>query len=191
MIEYPESFFATNLKSQNEKSILIFVKGLLLNIFIFTFFLVSFTSSSQQTINVGLVDTNGMEILYNLKWFSNKYVDFTPTYKLTDKIVKDLEHSHFFVFMGTWCHDTKMFLPKFFKLLDSLNISKDQITLFNVDEKKRHPKAPIKKFGIQYLPTVVFIKDDIEIGRIVEFPFSSMEEDISKIYENLKKDTKE
>ena len=84
-----------------------------------------------------------------------------------------------------------MFLPNFFKLLDSLKISKDQITLFNVDEKKRYPKAPIKKYGIQYLPTVVFIKDDIEIGRIVEFPFSSMEEDISKMYENLKKDTKE
>ncbi|MGS2763817.1 thioredoxin family protein [Sinomicrobium sp. M5D2P9] len=106
-------------------------------------------------------------------------------------MVRDLEHSHFLVFMGTWCHDTKMFLPKFLKLMDSLEISKDRTTLYNVDKKKRHPRAPIKKYGIKYVPTVIFIKDGEEVGRIVEFPFYSIEEDISKMYANLDKDTKE
>lgn len=118
-----------------------------------------------------MIEDNKMEAFYNLIWFSKKYNGFTPTVSLNGNLAENLRQSEFFVFMGTWCHDTKMFLPKFFKLLDSMNISKDQITLYNVDKKKRRPRAPIKNYGIKYLPTIIFIKDGMEIGRIVEFPF--------------------
>lgn len=154
---------------------------------IFFLFLVPFIANTQETINVGLVDNNEMETLYIQKWFFKKYMSYTPTILFDDSLAKDLKQSEFYVFMGTWCHDTKIFLPKFFKLLDSLKVSKNQITLFNVDEKKTYPKVPIQKFGIKYIPTVVFVKDDVEVGRIVEFPFLTIEEDISKIYAKLKK----
>lgn len=191
LIDQPESSLPINLKDQTDKPIFFDVKGFVSKILILTFFIVPFTLSSQQTIDIGLIEDNKMEAFYNLIWFSKKYNGFTPTVSLNGNLAENLRQSEFFVFMGTWCHDTKMFLPKFFKLLDSMNISKDQITLYNVDKKKRRPRAPIKNYGIKYLPTIIFIKDGMEIGRIVEFPFFSMEEDISKMYANLKEDTKD
>lgn len=158
---------------------------------IFNFFLVPYTLLSQHKLHVGLIEGNEMETLYHLKWFSKKYTDFTPTVSSDEDLSKDLIGSDFIVFMGSWCHDTKMLLPKFFKLLDNLEIPKDRTTLYNVDKKKRHPRTPIKKYGIKYVPTIIFMRDGEEVGRIVEFPFYSLEGDISKMYARLKKDLKE
>ena len=167
------------------------VKGLLTKRLIYTFLLAPCTLSSQHTLDVGLIQGSEMETLYDLPWFSRKYTDFTPTISLDGNLAENLRQSEFLVFMGTWCHDTKMFVPKFFKLMDSLNIPKNQITLYNVDKKKRRPRAPIKNYGIKYLPTVIFTKNNIEVGRIVEFPYFSMEEDILKIYATPNNKTKE
>ena len=101
--------------------------------------------------------------LYVQKWFSNKYSGYTLDPKLYNGIAEDIKDSKILVFMGTWCHDTKIFLPRFFKVLDSMKIPKEQIITYNVGRKKLRPRKPIKEFGVKYLPTFIFIKEGDEV----------------------------
>ena len=68
------------------------------------------------------------------------------------------------------------------KLFDVLNIPKENITIYNIDKTKKRPRKYIKKFSIEYLPTVIFSDDKGELGRIVEYPYETIEKDILKIF---------
>ncbi len=143
----------------------------------------TFPSHCQDNFKAGLMEESDLNKLYVQKWFANKYSGFTPDPKLYNGIAEDIKDSKVLVFMGTWCHDTKILLPKFFKVLDSMKIPKEQIITYNVGRKKLRPRKPIKEFGVKYLPTFIFIKEGKELGRIVEVPFSSLEEDVANIYQ--------
>ena len=86
------------------------------------------------------------------------------------------------IFLGTWCSDSKREVPAFFKIIDSAGIAdKMDIKIWAVDRKKTLKNGLAKKCNIEYVPTFIFYKSDIEIGRIIEIPEGLLEEDILDI----------
>tara|TARA_R110002051_G_scaffold149010_2_gene221543 strand:+ start:426 stop:905 length:480 start_codon:yes stop_codon:yes gene_type:complete len=137
---------------------------------------------SQLIIKLGVLEPIEKNILYNQNWFYPKYERYEANASVLSTINTKLVNCKIDIFMGTWCHDTKDNLPNFLKLFDVLNIPKENITIYNIDKTKKRPRKYIKKFSIEYLPTVIFSDDKGELGRIVEYPYETIEKDILKIF---------
>jgi thiol-disulfide isomerase/thioredoxin len=88
---------------------------------------------------------------------------------------------HVLVFLGTWCGDSKRDVPRFLRIVDAAGISMDRITLYALDRKKASPEGVEARYGIERVPTFIFLKKEAEIGRIVETPRTTLEGDILSI----------
>ena len=84
------------------------------------------------------------------------------------------------IVMGTWCHDSRREVPRFYNILEASegNVSIQMIAL---DRKKQAPAGEIDGLAITNTPTFVFYKDGQELNRIVETPVESLEKDMINI----------
>ncbi len=85
------------------------------------------------------------------------------------------------VFLGTWCPDSKRQVPHFLKAADSAGISPSRIKLYALDRTKQSSDGMSQRYKIERIPTFIFLKEGKEVGRIVETPQLSMEEDMLAI----------
>jgi len=81
------------------------------------------------------------------------------------------------VFLGTWCSDSKREVPRFFAIADEVNNSNFHYTLIGVDRSKQDGAGKAKAAGIERVPTFIFYQKGKEIGRIVETPERTVEDD--------------
>ncbi len=116
-------------------------------------------------------------------WFKPTYqiydVDSTTLKGAADKL-KDINIT---IVMGSWCSDSKMQVPHFYKILDYLKYPSDNVNLILVDRKIHAEGNELEGLDISRVPTFIFFKDQKEIGRITEFPKASLEVDMMKILE--------
>jgi thiol-disulfide isomerase/thioredoxin len=83
---------------------------------------------------------------------------------------------------GTWCPDSKNYIPRLIKALRAAGNDKIQVKLIGIDNQFREPADAIQPRRITNVPTVIVERDGREIGRIVETPAAkTMEEDLAAI----------
>ena len=92
------------------------------------------------------------------------------------------EDTSVLLFFGTWCHDSEREVPRLLKLLETAGLSEDQLTLIALDYRKREPEGRAAEFNVRYTPTAIFMRDGVEVGRIIERPATTLHEEILKIY---------
>jgi thiol-disulfide isomerase/thioredoxin len=85
------------------------------------------------------------------------------------------------VFMGTWCSDSKREVPRFLKVADQAGIPPSAIRLYALDRTKKSGDGLTDRYGIELIPTMVFLRDGKEIGRIVEEAQATIEQDMVTI----------
>jgi len=90
----------------------------------------------------------------------------------------DLQNEKFLIFSGSWCGDSESELPKIIKIFDSLGISSVNYNLYGVDREKREPEGIAEQYKIEKVPTLIVLRNGTEIGRIIEFPQNTWEDDI-------------
>lgn len=114
-------------------------------------------------------------------WFNENY----KAYEIEKHILNDIDVQQqnltFMVFLGSWCGDTKRELPRFLKIMDYLRIPAERITLMGLDRNKRAPVYTDNNWKIQYVPTFIVLKNGFEIGRIIEQPVLTLEEDLKNM----------
>lgn len=86
------------------------------------------------------------------------------------------------MFFGTWCHDSEREVPRLLKLLETAGLSENNLSLIALDYRKREPKGRAAKFNVRYTPTAVFMREGVEVGRIIERPNISLHEDIKAMF---------
>ncbi len=116
-------------------------------------------------------------------WWNSTYNMYEPDSAKANLLKDKLKDVEITVVMGTWCSDSRHEVPQFYKLMDEIGYPTDKITLINVDREKHGKGDEADTLGIDFVPTFIFYKDGKEIGRIVEIPFDSFEEDILEIVE--------
>ncbi len=86
---------------------------------------------------------------------------------------------------GDWCSDSKLQVPRFYKLLDELNFPLTNTKLIAVDRTKKAQSLDISEYKILRVPTFIVYFNEQEIGRIVETPNKSLEKDLLKILKSI------
>jgi thiol-disulfide isomerase/thioredoxin len=85
------------------------------------------------------------------------------------------------IFLGTWCTDSKAHVSEYFKILDLADTPLIQTACTGIPEAKENRSVYYQGRDIVKLPTFLVFVDGREIGRIVETPEKSVEEDLVKI----------
>jgi thiol-disulfide isomerase/thioredoxin len=94
--------------------------------------------------------------------------------------------------LGTWCHDSEREVPRFWKVLDEAANPHLVLTMFAVGRGAdtaadsvlaelgfdEHPRLT---YAADLVPTFVFLRDGAELGRIIETPTTSLEEDAAAL----------
>ena len=83
--------------------------------------------------------------------------------------------------MGTWCPDSRREVPRFMRILDVWKFHLTKVTFIGVDNAKLSPVGEYEKLKIQRVPTFIIYKNNIEAGRIIENPVTSLEQDMVNI----------
>jgi thiol-disulfide isomerase/thioredoxin len=141
---------------------------------------VVFDQKAKQNILVGECSRDGFQT-DEFKSFLENNQNYEPdanTIKQIKKLRKDVE---VVIVFATWCHDTQIQLPRFFRILDEAGFKEDKIMLIGVDTGKLAAGADISWLEISRVPTFVFYKNGREIGRVVEKPSTSLEKDVLMI----------
>ena len=90
------------------------------------------------------------------------------------------------VFFGTWCGDSRGEVPKFLQVYDTVANGNFSLRMYGVDRSGSEGSVLAEKFSVEKVPTFIFISGDKELGRIVESPQKTMEEDFLSIVTDIK-----
>jgi hypothetical protein len=113
--------------------------------------------------------------------FQAEYAAFQPDKATLDQLSGKLKKLKVTVVMGTWCGDSKDWVPRFYKIMDQIGFDYKKLTLICVDHMKTAPVNSLPKLKIERVPTFIFYHKKHEIGRIVETPSGLFEKDMLKI----------
>ena len=117
-------------------------------------------------------------------WFNKYYNELKlPNKRL--RLKSKLKNSTVNIYLGTWCGDSKKWVPQFIKLWDELGLKRSElrlIALYN-DEKryKTSPDGVEQGQQIHRVPVFIFKSNNVEYARIVESPKNDLITDVAQI----------
>lgn len=95
--------------------------------------------------------------------------------------IKNHENIQFILFTAAWCSDSRVGTPKIIKLLGMTGHYPLKFTMYGLDREKSEPAGNNYIYNIERVPTLIILLNGKEIGRIVEYPQESWEQDIAEI----------
>ena len=117
-------------------------------------------------------------------WFEQNMKAFQLSRKNTEW-KKNLVNTEVEIYLGTWCGDSKRWVPQFVRLWNELGLDENQLkftALYDGEEKyKQGPNGEEKGLLIHRVPTFIFKKEDTEYARLVESPVNDLETDLAQI----------
>ncbi len=144
----------------------------------------------SQDINKIILDSNSEPMLIGYctreafsdsifaSWFNPEYESYYPDSSTVELLKEKMDDIEITLVIGTWCDDSKMHVPHLYKILDMINYPTEEITLIAVNEDKKTEGDEIEGLAIEFVPAIIFYKNNSELGRIVEAPNQSIEEDM-------------
>lgn len=143
-------------------------------------------TTTNATLNkdgdlIGLVTKNNfLQEPFN-EWFSFNYNEYEINEEVIYKLKPIINTVKIKAFMGTWCGDSQEQTPAFYKVLEAAEFNFKKLEMVCLDQSKKSPNNLQKGYNINRVPTFIFYKNGVEIGRFVEYPRESIEEDFLKI----------
>jgi thiol-disulfide isomerase/thioredoxin len=150
------------------------------------------TEYNQETINlegeqilVGLVNWSGFTSPPYNEWFTPTYKSYQVDSVSLSSLNQEINTIDMMLFMGTWCSDSQLQVPQFYKILDHLNYDVSNMIVPALEKsesgKLESPQHEEEGFEITHVPTIIFLKNGKEIGRITEYPDQTLEKDMVNI----------
>ncbi len=136
---------------------------------------------SGTKIIKGFFERSDIEQDTHFAWSKANYDSYQPDSSTIVALKPLMNDVHFLLVVGTWCGDSKREMPHTFKILDMLSVSEGEIQYFGVDRSKKSTDGTTEKYTISRVPTLIVMRGDEELGRIVESPRSTQEKDLLRI----------
>jgi len=156
------------------------------------------TSTYAQGDYVRSIDKKNKSVVYqgpisfgdlnrepSFSWFGLGVQAYTPDSASIRFLRDNLGNYRMIILLGTWCSDSQDIIPKLYKTLLLAKYPMSQITMFGVDRKKTTLKQEHMFYHLESVPTIILMKEDKEIARIVESLNKTIEEDLVAL---IKKD---
>jgi len=138
--------------------------------------------SGQSTWLLGYFTKERMTQPPHSEWYIKGYdeyqVDTDVINILTDVSKEEITIK---IVLGTWCPDSRREVPRFMRILDFWQFPLDNVTFIGVDNAKISPVGEYEKLDIKRVPTFIFYENNVEAGRIIENPVTSLEQDMVDI----------
>ncbi len=142
-----------------------------------------FDEKSSQEIMLGMCDESYLKKGLFGEYYTLEYPNYIPNPDIIEQI-KGLLNTNktpyeIVVVLGTWCGDSKDQIPRFMKVIDLIDNPYLMVQNYIcVDRTKSAPNLSMEEYNIEKVPTFIFYKNNIEIGRIIETPLKSIEIDM-------------
>ncbi len=120
-------------------------------------------------------------------WFKTGMDAYKPDSGLVKRIKQEIGAYEIVVFMGTWCDDSHTLVPQFFKVLKACDYPLDKVKIFATDRQKHTLNIEHDIFSISKVPTFIVYLNHNEVGRITENVEKSVELDLMKMFDVVKK----
>jgi len=138
-------------------------------------------SKSEKFNLVGEVSRDAF-LLDNYKsWFEGEYNNYSVDVATADNLKEQLSRVQFLIVFGTWCGDSRREVPRFLKILDYIGVEQEDIRFIGVNREKKSGLQDIDKLEVEFVPTFFIYLGEIEAGRIIEAPETTLEEDLAEI----------
>lgn len=110
------------------------------------------------------------------------FVDgYSPQLDLISRLQAVPEEVRVEIFLGTWCPDCRQHVSAYFKIMDMVRNPMIRTTYTGVPRDRAARGPYIEGKNIERLPTFIVFFRDAEVGRIIETPRKSVEEDLWEI----------
>ncbi len=141
----------------------------------------AYDKQSKTKMLVGLSNRGALQQDPFAVWFNKEYGAYAINKEAVQVINNDSENLSIKLFMGTWCGDSRREVPRIYRILDAADFDESRLTLINVDREKNSPDGEETGLNIHHVPTLILYKNSSEIGRVIESPIQSLEEDMAAI----------
>jgi len=142
---------------------------------------VVFDKAANQEILYGDCDVTDFQKAPFSKWFNQEFKSYIPDATISDSLKPIVENIEIKIILGTWCTDSQREVPRFFKILETLNFPHKKTYTVCVNREKTAVEYRIFQDDVEFVPTFIILLEGVEIGRIVETPIHSLEKDMLDI----------
>ena len=136
-------------------------------------------SDDHNSLRLGIISKQ--EILSGRTIYNHNYVEYVPKPDALEAIYKCSQPVEVKVIFGDWCKDSKKHVPAFIKTMEFADNKAIEVVYINVDRKKKEPADLIHGLNIVSVPTFIVFLNGKEVGRIVETPKVSVENDLADL----------
>jgi tetratricopeptide (TPR) repeat protein len=137
---------------------------------------------------LGKIDKSGLTSENYKAWFNKNFDDYQVDQSTINELSKTLKNYTIKVFLGTWCGDSKLEVPRFYKIIEACQFPESQLEVVALSAKpdmyKQSPNHEEQGLNIHRVPTFIIYKNGVEINRIMEHPIETLEKDMLNIITN-------
>jgi hypothetical protein len=153
------------------------------------------TSMNQETVNiedeqilVGKVNWQGLTQQPYDEWFTPTYLSYRVDSLTLASFGTKIDEIEIIMFLGTWCSDSQVEVPQFYKILDHIGYDLSKMTVVALERLESRelvsPQHEEVEYDITHVPTFIFKRAGSEIGRVTEYPERTLEKDMVGIITN-------
>ncbi len=140
-----------------------------------------------------LGNTSREDIEQNFPGWTDEYISYQPGEQTAGNIASRLQDVSITCIFGTWCSDSRRDVPRMWKILEMagyppsgmemLAVASSRFTAdMGIDQKLISWSDRIKEhYGVERVATFIIYRKGEELGRIIEKPRLSLEEDLFNI----------
>jgi thiol-disulfide isomerase/thioredoxin len=138
--------------------------------------------SEPSTWLLGYFSREQMSRQPHSSWFLKGYDEYMFNPEAVNRLM-EIPHKGITIkiVLGTWCPDSRREVPRFMRILDHWKFPVEGLTFIGVDDVKLSPVGEYEKLDIQRVPTFIIFINNVEAGRIIENPVTSLEQDMVNI----------
>jgi dipeptidyl aminopeptidase/acylaminoacyl peptidase/thiol-disulfide isomerase/thioredoxin len=138
-------------------------------------------------------DVTREDIAAHLPGWNEEYFTYEPDQRLKADLARYLKDVQVKCVIGTWCSDCRREIPRLWRVLEEVGYPVSSVKMYAVASSRFTRDMPIpadvlnwsdtiKKFyKVDSVATIIFTRNGVELGRIVESPEITLEEDMLNI----------
>jgi thiol-disulfide isomerase/thioredoxin len=134
-----------------------------------------------QEVLIDYCDRVGLESGEFGEYYALEYEDYQVNDSLVKLISKKINDFDIIIVFGSWCSDSEQQVPHFYKILDQAGYDDGKLKIIAVNRQKNAEEVHIADLHIELVPTFIIYQKGKEMGRIVETPAETLEEDLWQI----------